>query len=182
MTRSRAFLFGKLPAHGDFVSRGLSPAQRESWDDWLSRAVSLARGSLGDRFDDAWFTLPPRRFALGPGSLGQGWRAGVLAASIDSAGRRFPIVLGRDGRRGPEGCASIAARCEALLYEHLGQADADAFVAMVDDAQDGDAENGGADDGNEAREGWWIADVEGTLHWLSGAETPDDLLILESVP
>ena len=31
-----AWLFGKIPAHGDFISRGLDHATHELLDDWLS--------------------------------------------------------------------------------------------------------------------------------------------------
>ena len=36
------FLFGKLPAHGDFVSRGMEAAAQQVWDGWASGEI--ARG------------------------------------------------------------------------------------------------------------------------------------------
>ncbi|MGH1558798.1 hypothetical protein ACRAWD_16100 [Caulobacter segnis] len=34
------------------------------------------------------------RFAFGPGAFGSGWSTGAMTASIDTAGRRFIVVLG----------------------------------------------------------------------------------------
>jgi type VI secretion system protein ImpM len=76
--------FGKLPATGDFVSRGLPDAFRRHWDSWLTRnivplqhrGVAFPRGGL--------------RFQLVSGGR---VAAGVILPSEDSAGRRFPLSL-----------------------------------------------------------------------------------------
>lgn len=96
------FLFGKLPAHGDFVARGLEPAAEKAWDDWASGEIDVARERLGDTFDAAHDAAPPCGFIAGPGALGEGWRCGAAAASVDSAGRRFLLVAGVDGLTGAE--------------------------------------------------------------------------------
>jgi type VI secretion system protein ImpM len=117
-----AFLFGKLPAHGDFVSRGLSEGARQAWDDWASAALEQLRAASAD-FDDAHGSIPPWRFVAGPSSLGEGWRIGALTPSIDSAGRRFVLVAGLDGcgaeQAGGHGLA-VAAAVENILYQALG--------------------------------------------------------------
>ena len=43
-------LFGKLPAHGDFVARGIDAAGRAELDDWLSASLADARAALGEAF------------------------------------------------------------------------------------------------------------------------------------
>jgi type VI secretion system protein ImpM len=94
LTAPRAFAFGKLPSHGDFVARGLSPDERDAWDTWSSAGLEEARATLGDDFETRHDAARPVRFVFGPGPFGDGWRAGALAPSIDTAGRRFIIVLG----------------------------------------------------------------------------------------
>lgn len=82
--RPVAGFFGKLPATGDFVARGLPDAFRQSWDAWLTRHIApLQRRGLA---------LPPGglRFRLPSGGR---LAAGVILFSQDSAGRQFPLSL-----------------------------------------------------------------------------------------
>jgi type VI secretion system protein ImpM len=77
-------LFGKLPATGDFVSRGLPDGFRRNWDSWLTRhIVPLQR-------DERIFPPGGLRFRLVSGGR---VAAGVILPSEDSAGRRFPLSL-----------------------------------------------------------------------------------------
>ena len=119
MTRA-PFLFGKLPAHGDFVARGLSPSEAEAWDTGLSSSLAAARDAYGDTFPDRYAAAPPWRFC-------RGGEAGAIAPSVDRAGRRFPIVVGVRG-----GDAGDAAACEDAIFEGLASgADADALLASL---------------------------------------------------
>lgn len=82
--RPVAGFFGKLPATGDFVWRGLPDAFRKHWDAWLTRHVApLQRDGLA---------FPPGglRFRLPSGCR---LAAGVILPSEDQAGRRFPLSL-----------------------------------------------------------------------------------------
>ncbi len=130
----QAFVFGKLPAHGDFVRRGLSAEAQQLWDDWASGEIHGAREALGEEaFEGAHDFAPAFRFVSGPGGLGPHWRAGAVAPSVDSVGRRFVVVMGLDGLAPHEaavlGCV-LADRCEAALRGALVNAlDADAAVA-----------------------------------------------------
>ena len=45
------WLFGKLPALGDFVSRGLDMSARDRLDGWLSAEMQDGRTRWGDDFD-----------------------------------------------------------------------------------------------------------------------------------
>ena len=94
-----AWVFGKLPAHGDFVARGIGPTDSAALDDWLSASLLAARERYGDAFADRFDAAQPWR-AEGDGV------AGAVAASQDAAGRRFPVLLLGDA----------AAACEDLLY------------------------------------------------------------------
>ncbi|WP_333816600.1 type VI secretion system-associated protein TagF [Tabrizicola sp.] len=82
--RPVAGFFGKLPATGDFVSRGLPDTFRKPWDAWLTRHVApLQREGL---------IFPPGglRFRLPSGGH---LAAGLILPSQDSAGRLFPLSL-----------------------------------------------------------------------------------------
>ncbi len=112
------FLFGKLPAHGDFVSRGLEDGERAAWDRWASAAME----TLGD--DDAHGQVPPWRFIVGPSALGQGWRVGALAPSIDRAERRYLAVMGLGGLSASAAAGiglAAASAIEGLLYQAIGE-------------------------------------------------------------
>ena len=125
-------LFGKLPSHGDFISRGLDLTACDAWDRWASEGLEAARAALGERFDDAHDRAPPWRFIDPPGRFGQDWRAGALAPSIDAAGRRFMIMLAADGLSSDQaggGGEAIAEEMEALIYQAFESGwDADAAI------------------------------------------------------
>ncbi|WP_299911708.1 type VI secretion system-associated protein TagF [uncultured Paracoccus sp.] len=75
--------FGKLPARGDFVTRGLPPGTRPLVDRWLTRMLApLARQP------ENW---PPQGFRA---LLGHGEEALALLIlpSRDTSGREFPLA------------------------------------------------------------------------------------------
>ncbi|SCW82751.1 type VI secretion system protein ImpM [Rhizobium mongolense subsp. loessense] len=77
--------FGKLPAMGDFVTRGLPASFVGPWDRWITR-------HLVHRFSEGSVSAHPGlRFILGPESFGP--MTGVVMASADRAGRRFPLTI-----------------------------------------------------------------------------------------
>ncbi len=81
-----ARLFGKLPAHGDFVARGCTSAEQASLDAWLTASLADAQARFGAGFADRFDVALPWQ-GSGPGAVG------VIAASQDAAGRRYPLVL-----------------------------------------------------------------------------------------
>lgn len=103
-----AWVFGKLPAHGDFVSRGLSAPQRDALDAWLSASLVDARNAYDTAFEDRFDSAPPWH------CTGEGV-AGAITPSQDAAGRRYPLLVVCAGT--PED----AERCEALLYAAIGE-------------------------------------------------------------
>jgi type VI secretion system ImpM family protein len=129
----RAILFGKLPSHGDFVSRGLEPADAEAWDGWAAAGLEQAKAELGERFEVAHGVAPPWRFVAR--ADGGSWRAGVLAPSADGAGRRFFVLLAAEGlsavQAGALG-ANVAEHLEAVLYAAFAEElDADETLHRV---------------------------------------------------
>lgn len=98
-----AGFFGKLPASGDFVARGLSPAFRRAWDGWVTRHLAPLR--------DADWPEGGLRFRL---VSGRRVAAGVVVPSRDAAGRRFPLslILIAPGLPAPE---ALDPWCDAAL-------------------------------------------------------------------
>jgi type VI secretion system protein ImpM len=88
-----AGFFGKLPSHGDFVSRRLSRDFLDIWDNWLQRAIAESKASLGDDWLEIYLTSPIWRFALMPGICGTDAYLGLVMPSIDRVGRYFPLTI-----------------------------------------------------------------------------------------
>lgn len=86
--------FGKLPGHGDFVRSALPEDTVAAWDGWVRAGLAASRAALGERWLDAWLEAPVWRFRLAPGLCGTLGLAGVMAPSVDRAGRYFPLMLG----------------------------------------------------------------------------------------
>jgi type VI secretion system protein ImpM len=89
----RPGFFGKLPAHGDFVDRGLPRAFIDPWDEWLQAALANSRELLGGAWLSHYMVGPIWRFALAGGLCGQcAWR-GLLMPSVDRVNRYFPLTV-----------------------------------------------------------------------------------------
>lgn len=141
--RAGVRLFGKLPAHGDFVARGLPALERDALDAWLSASLAEAQAQLGDAFEERFGSAQPWRFA------GEG-RAGALAPSTDATGRRYPLLLAVEAEPGI--AADAAAMCEALLYDAIvGGWTADILVAHADAIV--------GRPGTPPSAGWWLEGV-----------------------
>jgi type VI secretion system protein ImpM len=126
-------LYGKVPAHGDFVRRGLPTSFVAPWDAWLAAGIAAARERLGPHWDAAWDSAPAWRFALPAGACGPDAVAGVMLPSRDQVGRRFPITLAALLAPGaaPPAADWFDALEGAALAGRAGQADADALSAAL---------------------------------------------------
>ncbi len=76
--------FGKIPATGDFVARGLPDGFRRHWDGWITRHLAPRQRAGAD------WPQGGLRFRLGSGGR---VAAGVILPSRDAAGRLFPVSL-----------------------------------------------------------------------------------------
>jgi type VI secretion system protein ImpM len=85
--------YGKLPSHGDFVSRSVTGEFIDRWDSWLQGGVSQSRLDLGESWLDLFLTSPVWRFALQAGVVGSAAFAGILLPSVDRVGRYFPLTI-----------------------------------------------------------------------------------------
>jgi type VI secretion system protein ImpM len=56
--------------------------------------LAESRAALGEAWRDAFLEAPVWRFRFAPGLLGGPGLAGVMAPSVDRAGRYFPLMLG----------------------------------------------------------------------------------------
>lgn len=118
--REGAGCHGKLPALGDFVTRGLHGAGLERWDTWLQQLVSASRLALGPDWQAGWLRMPAWHFVLGPSVLTDEPCAGVLIPSVDKVGRSYPFSVLSPVRPDGVPAAGWRAGAEALAIEALG--------------------------------------------------------------
>ena len=84
--------FGKVPAHGDFISRRVSEALVGNLDAWLQQCLTASRLALGERWTEVFRISPLWRFAVSPGLWADGAVCGISMPSVDRVGRYFPMV------------------------------------------------------------------------------------------
>jgi type VI secretion system protein ImpM len=138
VSSDRVFLFGKTPAHGDFVCRGLSATERAAWDRWCNAEFASARARLGERFEEAHLRTPAWRFVLAPTPGDTTWMAGCVAPSCDRVGRRFLLALGVK-RSAPLDPTAEGARLAGLMLSLIREAfhsgaEADQLIAAAEEA------------------------------------------------
>lgn len=92
-------IYGKHPAKGDFLEYGLPAAMKTAVEGWLDTVLGEAKASLGADWQAVWPSAPMLRFWLGETIWGAPI-AGVMAASQDRVGRKFPLVLLALGEHG----------------------------------------------------------------------------------
>lgn len=173
LTPPSAFAFGKLPTHGDFVARGLSGPERDAWDAWTSAGLEEARAILGADFEGRHDAAPPVRFSFGAGRFGDGWQVGALAPSVDSAGRRFIILLGVRARHVPAPATvnQLAAAAESEIYRALqAAADIEAMMASARNI----FQSPGSESDSDAEGRFWAPDSPLDI---TASQPPADLLI-----
>jgi type VI secretion system ImpM family protein len=119
-----AALYGKLPAHGDFIDRNIAVTNQSAWHDML-----ISPRLLEDSTSSA------RCFLLGPGDFGVDWRVGVVIASHDRVGRVFPFAAFIDGLSGWQAIvwgSQISAFClEIALNAQAQELEADLVLEKL---------------------------------------------------
>jgi type VI secretion system protein ImpM len=129
-------LFGKLPAIGDFVGRGLGHARRQALDIWLAQGL-LELQARSPQWLDAYLVTPVWQWVMPAGRLCDEATAGVLMPSVDRVGRYFPLIAlrsyqpGEDHARLGVELAALARALPAALHEGL---EPDVLVARLTDA------------------------------------------------
>lgn len=84
--------YGKHPAKGDFLEVAVPAGIKTLMEQWLDAVLAEARLALGPAWERVWAGAPCLRFWLGEGIWGLPV-CGVMAASQDRVGRRFPLVI-----------------------------------------------------------------------------------------
>ena len=102
--------FGKMPATGDFIGRGLPPGLRQPLDHWLTSCLA---GIAPEDWPADW--IRPRL------TLGNTTVLVSAVLSEDRLGRLYPLVAVRPG----DGISHDAADawCSAVLYDLADAAD-----------------------------------------------------------
>jgi type VI secretion system protein ImpM len=85
--------FGKIPSHGDFVSRRFPRPLLEPWDAWLQAGLTRSREQLDADWLASYLASPIWYFALGELVCEGGAVLGVLMPSVDKVGRHFPLTI-----------------------------------------------------------------------------------------
>ncbi len=112
--------FGKAPALGDFLSRGMPSAFLPVWDAWLQQLLESSRARLGGKdWLAAWLGMPVWHIGFGPGLIGPGRGFGVLIPSVDRVGRYFPFSILGQAAPGGVPLSNWALRVEALALAAL---------------------------------------------------------------
>lgn len=86
-------LFGKLPAHGDFIYRNLPSNFINAWDAWLQGFVGSSQEQIGETWLDVYLTSPIWRFVFSDGVIDGNHWAGIMLPSVDRVGRYFPFSV-----------------------------------------------------------------------------------------
>ena len=79
-------LYGKLPAHGDFISRGFDQLSESAIDASLTQCLEDAQMHWAARFRETYLSAQPWLFASENGSA-------IVIPSIDKVGRIFPLYV-----------------------------------------------------------------------------------------
>jgi type VI secretion system protein ImpM len=87
--------YGKIAAHGGFISNRLPQTFTAVWHDWSEQLVNICLQTNPEQTDYVWYQLPTYRFALSAGVAGENVWIGLLIPSRDSVGRKFPFCLAR---------------------------------------------------------------------------------------
>ena len=123
-----AWLFGKIPAHGDFIARGLDHATHSLLDDWLSVEVARARERFAD-FDARYVQAAPWYFLDQDGA--GAWSGGALCLSVDKVGRRFPILVAAPAG-GADSAREVALAALELVFTTFSEGwDADQLALAL---------------------------------------------------
>lgn len=147
---ARCILFGKLPAHGDFIVRGIDMQRQEQLDRDISASIGHAKEHFAEQFEPSFLKAPPWRFVWPEDA---GYIGGALSPSIDQTGRIYPVFLGRHGKTAAL-AKQIAGACEALLFEAIPQRwTADTLFSAIQSLVEDSASQ---EECEPATLGWWL--------------------------
>ena len=120
--------YGKLPTHGDFLSRNLPRTFIDPWDNWLQTAVGASQEHLGEQWLDYFLVAPVWKFILSEGNCGENAWVGLVIPSVDRVGRYFPLTIASHITQ-PVTPVALIDEC----HHWLEQAEALALATLDDD-------------------------------------------------
>lgn len=86
--------FGKTPGMGDFLRVGSAGRAGECFDEWIQQGLAQAEARRGPGWTEAYGNGAPWAFIFRPPrSVGTQGLVGVMQPSVDSVGRRYPLVV-----------------------------------------------------------------------------------------
>lgn len=86
-------VFGKLPAHGDFIQRNISSSFLNVWDEWMQYFISGTKEQIGENWLNIYLTSPIWRFVFSPGVIDDSCWTGIMLPSVDRVGRYYPFSV-----------------------------------------------------------------------------------------
>ncbi|NPC56502.1 type VI secretion system-associated protein TagF [Caenimonas soli] len=177
MPSRRVSWWGKLPARGDFVGRGLPPRWRRDWDAWLQGGLALAATRLdGAALRERLGSFAPWRYLALPGP-GEAW-CGIIAPSHDRVGRAFPLTLA-ERLAAPASPHDIAARLASLRGAAAEGPEAlEAAIAALPPPAEQDLQPAQAWPPQPASLWWPLADAHDAMP-LVASWPPEPALLLE---
>lgn len=113
--------FGKIPSLGDFFRFDLPQRFTAPWDAWLQEVLGACMEQVDD-WDSLYLSAPIWRFSLSAGLAGEEQVAGIIMASVDRVGRRFPLTLAQVDLEGPLGAVHFANAAQFVELEEVALA------------------------------------------------------------
>lgn len=166
-TTQQTGIFGKLPAHGDFLHRNLPSRVVNEWDSWLQTFVGSTQERLGDEWLEIYLTSPIWRFCWSPGLMDDHYWAGILLPSVDRVGRYFPFSVLRQLPASTLPCefmvrqgAWFDAVESAALKALDGHSQVDQLLQDLSQAQPQELDNGYVRQGNVKLDSGVIVDTD----------------------
>lgn len=154
-------LYGKLPGHGDFVSRGLERSREAALDETLARSVEQARHEWGLEFGETYASAQPWLFAAAAGTA-------IVIPSADKVGRLFPLYAATGAR------VVLQDLYDTVVEAIAAPQDADSLFEALEnlEAYEGDA-------CSEPEGQWFCIDEEAPrlpLCWDEASVTPGEIM------
>jgi len=87
--------FGKLPAVGDFASRGLEQEEQRAIHQWIAQGMRALAQRDPEEWHHAYLVTPVWHFVINAGVWHQHAIQGCLAPSLDKVGRYSPLLIMR---------------------------------------------------------------------------------------
>lgn len=158
--------FGKLPASGDFVARGLPSGARAMLDRWLTRLLLACGAETPERWPEGGvrgvITHAGQPLAL------------LVVPSLDAAGREFPLAAAVPAQAAGQAQIEDWAGQALPLLERAaqGELDAEALIALLGEVPPPSSEGRGLSSPQLWARGSPPEDPDGFVARMAGPDCP----------